>query len=234
MLRIERLNVFYGLVHVVWDVALEVGDGEIVALVGANGAGKTSTMLAIAGVLRGCSGGVTLDGAELGPLPAEQRVAAGLVLVPEGRQLFPDMTVRENLELGAFARRARAGTEQRLDQVWELLPVLRERQRQRAGSLSGGEQQMLAIGRGLMSEPRVLMLDEPTLGLAPMYAQRVLELVQSIRALGTAVLFVEQNVKAALRLADRGYVLESGRVAMAGSGEQLLADPGLKRAYLGI
>ena len=234
MLQVRGLDVFYGPAQVVSGVDIDVGDREVVTIVGANGAGKTTTLLAISGVLRDRRGEVTLAGVPIQRWPAHRIVAAGVVHIPEGRQLFPEMTVLENLELGAYPAEARARRHETLRDVFDLLPVLRDRQDQIAGSLSGGEQQMCAIGRGLMGRPRLLLLDEPTLGLAPMFSQKVFDLVRDIRDRGTSVLLVEQNVKNALSIADRAYVLENGRVVLSGPGRDLLTDPALRRAYLGL
>jgi branched-chain amino acid transport system ATP-binding protein len=234
LLKVHHLDAFYGAVQVLHDVSIEVGAGEIVGLVGANAAGKSTTMFSIAGLRTRCHGMITLDGQRLDALPAHERVARGLVLIPERRRLFPFMTVLENLELGAYAPAARAQRRDTLARVLELLPVLAERRRQVAGSLSGGEQQMVAIGRALMARPRVLLLDEPTEGLAPLYVKMLFDLVTRLRDAGLTMVMVEQNVHHVLRISDRGYVLENGRVVLEGSGAELLANPVLKVAYLGL
>ncbi len=233
LLRLERLEAGYGDLVAVRDVSLEVHPGELVALIGSNGAGKTTTLRAICGLIRARGGVVELDGARIDGLASSAIVARGIAHVPEGRQLFPTMTVRENLELGARTpegRRRRADT---LDHVYTLFPRLKERATQLAGTLSGGEQQMTAIGRALMARPRLLMLDEPSLGLAPVVVASIFEAVVTLNRAGTTVLLVEQNVLRALRLCARAYVLENGAIALAGTRETLLADEGVKRAYLG-
>lgn len=234
MLQIEGLCVQYGELLAVNDVSLRVERGEIVAIVGANGAGKSTVLSTISGVVRCRRGSIRFDGTELTKQSAHAIVDLGLVHIPEGRRLFPFMTVRENLEMGAFSPRARVGRARQLDRVFALLPKLSERVGQLAQTLSGGEQQMCAIGRGLMADPRVLMLDEPTLGLAPMVCEEVFALLSRIRASGTTVVIVEQQVSRTLQIADRGYVLESGQLTMQGLGKDLLADDNLRRAYLGL
>ena len=234
MLTVDALEVAYGEVKALWGVSLEVGPREIVALVGANGAGKSTTLKTISGLLRPRAGTVALEGERLNRLSTMDIVARGIVQVPEGRKLFPEMSVRDNLLLGGFSRGARPQQASRLDQVFELFPRLRERERQLAGTLSGGEQQMVAIGRGLMAGPRVLMLDEPSLGLAPIHVEGMFRVVVEINRAGVAVLLVEQNTEHALAIAHRAYVLESGRVALAGTGAELLANEGVRQAYLGM
>jgi len=215
------------------DVSIAVRGGEIVALVGANGAGKSTLLRCISGLHRPRSGAITWNGDDLVALPAHAVVEHGVAQVPEGRHLFPGLSVAENLELGAYRPRARAGLRGRLARVWDLFPRLAERRRQRAGSLSGGEQQMLAIGRALMSDPALLMLDEPSLGLAPRVIEGIIEALGALHRSGLALLLVEQNVQAALAVAGRGYVLERGRIVREGSGPALLGDPEIRRAYLG-
>ena len=234
MLEVRNLNAFYGAVPVLHDVNLSVGAGEIVGLVGANAAGKSSLMFTLAGLRTTHQGEVLLDGVAIDDLPPYERPKRGLVLVPERRRLFPFMTVLENLEIGAYASAARAVARQTLDEVFALLPVLAERRKQIAGSMSGGEQQMLAIGRALMAKPRVLLLDEPTEGLAPIYVKLLFDLIVNLRASGLTVMIVEQNVHHVLRTADRAYVLENGRIVMQGEGAALLNDDRLKTAYLGL
>ncbi|MDB5604476.1 MAG: transporter ATP-binding protein [Bradyrhizobium sp.] len=234
MLEVKNLNAFYGAVQVLHDVNLSVGAGEIVGLVGANAAGKSTLMFTIAGLRTTHQGQVLLDGVAVDNLPAYERPSRGLVLVPERRRLFPFMTVLENLEVGAYSTAARSVAMQTLDEVFALLPVLAERRKQVAGSMSGGEQQMLAIGRALMAKPRVLLLDEPTEGLAPIYVKLLFDLIIDLRAKGLTVMIVEQNVHHVLRAADRAYVLENGRIVMEGQGETLLNDDRLKTAYLGL
>ena len=234
MLRLERIDAFYGDLQALADVSLEVRDGEIMALVGANAAGKSTTLRVISGLVSPRRGRVVLGDEDLTELPAHQRVDRGIVQVPEGRRLFPFMTVAENLMLGAHAGRARAECERTLAHVYDLFPVLGERRTQLAGSLSGGEQQMCAIGRALMARPQILMLDEPTLGLAPVLVARIFETVRTINRQGVTVLLVEQNVRQALTLAHRACVLESGRLVLEGQARELLGDDRLKRAYLGL
>jgi branched-chain amino acid transport system ATP-binding protein len=234
LLEVRGLNAFYGPVQVLHDVSLSVPTGSMVGLVGANAAGKSTLMFTLAGLRTTHTGEMLLDGRPLSRLPAYERVSRGLVLVPERRRLFPFMTVLENLELGAYAPAARSSSRATLATVIELLPVLAERRGQLAGSLSGGEQQMLAIGRALMAKPRVLLLDEPTEGLAPIYVKLLFELVVNLRNSGLTVLIVEQNVHQVLRTVDRAYVLENGRLVLEGRGEDLLDDERLKVAYLGL
>ncbi len=234
MLSVEGLQVSYGPIRAVWDVRFDVGAGEIVALVGANGAGKTTTLKTISGLLRPQHGSVRLDGEPIDHLPAAAIVERGVIHVPEGRKLFPEMTVRDNLLLGGFTPVARPHQARRLEEVFSTFPRLRDRQRQLAGTLSGGEQQMVAIGRGLMAGPRVLMLDEPSLGLAPIMVEEMFRVVETINRAGVTVLLVEQNTEHALAIAHRGFVLESGRVVLAGTGAELLANERVREAYLGL
>jgi branched-chain amino acid transport system ATP-binding protein len=234
LLRLEAVDAFYGDLQALFGVSLEVRDKEIVALVGANAAGKTTTLRVISGLLAPRGGRAILDGTDLTAVPAHRRVERGVVQVPEGRHLFPFMTVLENLLLGAHAPHARAARDATLRYVYTLFPVLQEREAQLAGSLSGGEQQMCAIGRALMAKPRLLMLDEPTLGLAPLLVGQIFETVRTINSDGVTVLLVEQNVRQALTLAHRACVLESGRLVLDGPARELLGDERLKRAYLGL
>jgi branched-chain amino acid transport system ATP-binding protein len=234
MLRVSNLNAFYNRTQVLHDVNLQVGEREIVGLVGANGAGKSSTLLSIAGIKARCDGEIWFDGERVDRLPAYERVRRAIVLIPEHRRLFPFMTVLENLELGAYLPAPRAQRDKMLASVFELLPILAERRRQLAGSLSGGEQQMCAIGRALMTRPRILMLDEPTEGLAPLYVERLFALIARLREDGITILLVEQNVEHVLKISDRGYVLENGRIVLEDTGPRLLQDPRLKTAYLGM
>ena len=234
MLEVKNLDAFYGAMQVLHGVNLAVGTGEIVGLVGANAAGKSSLMFSLAGLRTECRGEVLLDSVPIQELMPWERPAKGLVLVPERRRLFPFMTVLENLELGAYAPTARAVIAQSLDEVFALLPTLSERRGQVAGSMSGGEQQMLAIGRALMARPQVLLLDEPTEGLAPIYVKLLFDLIADLRRKGLTILIVEQNVHHVLRTADRAYVLENGRIVMEGEGSALLNDARLKTAYLGL
>jgi branched-chain amino acid transport system ATP-binding protein len=234
MLSVEKISVFYGLAQALWDVSFRVEEEEIVSIVGSNGAGKTTTLKTIAGLLRPRTGSIRLNGEDLTKVPPHRTVERGIALVPEGRGLFPVMTVLENLELGAYTNEARKRVKDSLERVFNLFPVLRERRKQLAGTLSGGEQQMLAIARGLMSCPKLLMLDEPSLGLAPFLVKRTFETVEEINEEGVTVLLVEQNIHHALSISDRGYVLENGRTVMGGTGEELLNSPHVKKAYLSM
>jgi branched-chain amino acid transport system ATP-binding protein len=234
MLRVQGLQVGYGRVTALWGVDFDVAQGEIVALVGANGAGKTTTLKAISGLVRSQGGSINLEDQPITTCSTMEIVARGLVHVPEGRKLFPEMTVRDNLLLGGFSPAARPHQAERLERVFVTFPRLRERQGQLAGTLSGGEQQMVAIGRGLMAGPRILMLDEPSLGLAPIMVEEMFRVVEEINRQGVTVLLVEQNTEHALAIAHRGFVLESGRVVLTGTGAQLLADPKVREAYLGL
>jgi branched-chain amino acid transport system ATP-binding protein len=234
LLTLEGVDAFYGDLQALHGVSLEVRAGELMALVGANAAGKTTTLRVISGTLPARGGRVLFDGQDLAAMPAHLRVAQGIVQVPEGRRLFPFMTVHENLLLGAHAPQARARQDASLDYVLRLFPVLKDRATQLAGSLSGGEQQMCAIGRALMARPRLLMLDEPTLGIAPVLVQRIFETVAAINRDGVTILLVEQNVRRALALAHRAVALENGRVVLSGPARELLADDRLKKAYLGM
>jgi branched-chain amino acid transport system ATP-binding protein len=234
LLEVSGIDVAYGDVRVLHGMSLAVQEGEIVALVGANAAGKSTTINTISGMLRPSSGSIQFRGQRIDHLPPYDIVSLGLVQVPEGRRLFPYMTVLENLDLGAYSLEARQQRAKSLEMVFGLLPILKDRKGQLAGSLSGGEQQMLAIGRGLMAHPRLLMLDEPSVGLAPLMVKQILETVRDVNSRGTTVLLVEQNVQHSLRLAHRGYVLENGRIVLEGRGADLLANPHLKKAYLGM
>ena len=234
MLKLEGIDAYYGDLQALYGVSLEVEQGRVFALVGANAAGKSTTLRVISGLLTPRSGRVVLDGQDLTRVPALARVDLGIVQVPEGRRLFPFMSVAENLLLGAHTPRGRGERDATLKYVYTLFPVLEERRAQLAGSLSGGEQQMCAIGRALMARPRVLMLDEPTLGLAPVLVKRIFDTVRTINAGGMTILLVEQNVRQALTLAERAAVLESGHLVLHGRGAELLGDERLKRAYLGM
>ena len=234
MLKLEGVDAYYGDLQALYDVSFEVEQGRVFALVGANAAGKSTTLRVISGLVTPRQGRVVLDGTDLTHIPAHQRVDLGIVQVPEGRRLFPFMSVTENLLLGAHSPRGRAARDETLRSVYTLFPVLEERKGQLAGSLSGGEQQMCAIGRALMSRPRVLMLDEPTLGLAPVLVARIFETVRTINGSGMTILLVEQNVRQALTLAHSAAVLESGHLVLSGQGRELLGDDRLKRAYLGL
>jgi branched-chain amino acid transport system ATP-binding protein len=234
LLRLEHIDAFYGDVQVLYDLSLAVEAGEIVALVGANGAGKTTTLRVISGLLSHRRGHIAFEGQPIDHLPPHRRVGLGLIQIPEGRRLFPFMTVLENLELGCYTPQARAEKERTLRLIFELMPILWERRRQLASSLSGGEQQMCAIARGLMGKPKVLMLDEPTLGLAPMMVATIFNTIREVNAQGTTIVLIEQNVRQSLNLAHRGYVLEQGRIVLAGSAQSLQGDDRLKKAYLGL
>jgi branched-chain amino acid transport system ATP-binding protein len=234
LLTLEGIDAYYGDLQALFSVSLDVAEGTIFALVGANAAGKTTTIKTVSGLVTPRRGRVTFEGQDLAAVPAHRRVELGIVQVPEGRRLFPFMSVAENLLLGAHARRARGARAATLKYVYSLFPVLEERGTQLAGSLSGGEQQMCAIGRALMARPRVLMLDEPTLGLAPVLVGKIFDTVRTINTNGVTVVLVEQNVRQALTIADRACVLESGKLVLEGPGRDLLGDDRLKRAYLGL
>jgi len=233
LLQIENLHAGYDDLEVLHGIDLEVGDGEIVALIGANGAGKTTTLRAISGIVAASEGSIMFEGSNIGSWKSSKIVAEGVVQVPEGRKLFADMSVMENLRLGAY-KRGRSDISESLDEVFELFPKLEERSTQSAGTLSGGEQQMLAIGRALMTKPRFLMLDEPSLGLAPKLVVDIFGVIKNINQLGVTVMLVEQNAVHALQLSNRGYVLENGRVVLHGTGEELLGDDRVRTAYLGL
>ncbi len=233
MLAVEKLQVAYGKVQALWDVTLEVTDGEIVALVGANGAGKTTLLKTVSGLLRRQSGSITYDGKHIEEASPPEIVKHGVVQVPEGRKLFPEMAVIDNLLMGAYTI-SQSERPQRLERVFSVFPVLKERQKQIAGTLSGGEQQMVAIGRGMMAGPKLLMLDEPSLGLAPLLVEEVFRVITEINRLGVTVLLVEQNTQHALTLAHKGFVMELGRIALSGSGSELLANSNVRKAYLGL
>ncbi len=234
LLELRDLDVFYGRVRALSGVSLHVNEGEIVALIGSNGAGKTTTLRTISGLIRPAKGEVRLRGAQIQTLGAERIARMGVAHAPEGRRLFPRMTVRENLEMGAYARRDRQGIRDSFDRVYQLFPRLHERNSQLAGSLSGGEQQMVAIGRALMSDPTILLLDEPSLGLAPILIDSIFEVIRELNAKGATILLIEQNALLALKAASRGYVLETGTVALSGPASELLDSADVKRAYLGI
>ena len=232
MLQLSDIFVSYGMIAALKGVSLEVREGEIVALIGANGAGKSTTLMSISGIAGLQAGTITFNGRAITGLPSHEIVGLGICQVPEGRHIFPRMTVRENLEMGAFLEDTRRLDED-MARVFAMFPVLEERNRQLGGTLSGGEQQMLAIGRALMSRPKLLLLDEPSLGLAPIIVSRIFKIIEEINRQGTTILLVEQNAKAALRLASRAYVMESGRIVMQGPASELANDPGIKKAYLG-
>ncbi len=233
MLAVRDVRAGYGAIDVLHGISIEVRRGEIVSLIGANGAGKTSTLMCISRINRLRGGSIAFDGTEITDLAADRVVRRGLAQVPEGRKIFPRLTVLENLEMGAYIRHDHAEIAADLKRVYELFPVLRERVKQFGGTLSGGEQQMLAIGRALMSRPTMLMMDEPSMGIAPILVARIFEAIKELRARGMTILLVEQNARAALKLSDRGYVLETGRVVMTDTGSALLASPRVREAYLG-
>ena len=232
ILKVSDINVYYGAIHAIKGVSFEVNPGEIVTLIGANGAGKSTTLQTISGLLHSRTGSIEFLGESLMGIPAHKIVAKGLAQVPEGRRIFLQMTVEENLQMGAYTRSG-AGIDQDLEKVYTYFPRLMERRRQIAGTLSGGEQQMLAMGRALMSRPKLLMLDEPSMGLAPILVEQIFEIIRTLHKAGTTILLVEQNAQAALSVADRGYVLETGKIVTSGTGAELLASPEIKRAYLG-
>ncbi len=232
-LTVQDIDVFYGPAQTLWGVSFEAQRGKLVCLIGANGAGKTTTLKAITGVVPISSGTITYDGQVISGRPVHEIVDMGISLVPEGRQLFPKMTCEENLFIGSYLKRTRGKRNQRLEWIYEMFPRLKERRNQRAETLSGGEQQMLAIGRGLMQDPKLLILDEPSLGLAPVLVQDIFATVRKLHDEGLTVLLVEQNVHQALQIADYAYVLENGRIIMEGSGQEMAANPQVKEAYLG-
>ena len=234
MLKVDHLSVHYGVIQGVEDVSFEVNEGEVVTLIGANGAGKTSILRTISGLVRPSAGEISFLGKEIQKEPARKIVASGLSQVPEGRHVFPGMTVLENLELGAFLRRDREENQKNLKKIFDRFPRLEERKSQDAATLSGGEQQMLAMGRALMSQPKLLLLDEPSMGLAPIFIQEIFDIIQDIQKQGTTVLLIEQNANKALAIANRGYVLETGKIVLSGTGEELLASEEVRKAYLGI
>jgi branched-chain amino acid transport system ATP-binding protein len=234
LLETRKLFAGYGEVRVLHDVTLRVEEGSITALVGSNGAGKTTLMRAISGLLPHSAGSIVFAGDEIGGLATDRRVAMGISLVPEGRMIFPDFTVEQNLRVGAFVARARTATDRNLEKMFDLFPRLRERRNQRGETLSGGEQQMLALARGLMSEPGMLLLDEPSLGLAPTVSQLLFETVLRVRDSGVTVFIVEQDIRSTLEIADRAYVMENGHIVLSGTGAGLLTDESVKQAYLGL
>ena len=233
MLKVDNLSVHYGAIQAVKDVSFEVNEGEVVTLIGANGAGKTSILRTISGLVRPSAGKIEFLGQEIQKEPARRIVANGLSQVPEGRHVFPGLTVLENLELGAFLRNDREKNQKNLKKVFDRFPRLEERKMQDAATLSGGEQQMLAMGRALMSQPKLLLLDEPSMGLAPIFIQEIFDIIQDIQKQGTTVLLIEQNANKALAIADRGYVLETGKVVLSGTGKELLESEEVRKAYLG-
>lgn len=233
MLTVDNLSIHYGVIQAVKNVSFEVNDGEVVTLIGANGAGKTSILRTISGLVRPSEGSISFLGESIEKAPARKIVANGLSQVPEGRHVFSGLTVMENLEMGAFLHNDREQNQKNLKMIFERFPRLEERKNQDAATLSGGEQQMLAMGRALMSRPKLLLLDEPSMGLAPIFIQEIFDIIQDIQKQGTTVLLVEQNANKALAIADRGYVLETGKIVLSGTGQELLASDEVRKAYLG-
>ncbi|BAV80217.1 high-affinity branched-chain amino acid transport ATP-binding protein LivF [Streptococcus sp. NPS 308] len=233
MLKVENLSVHYGMIQAVRDVSFKVNEGEVVSLIGANGAGKTTILRTLSGLVRPSAGKIQFLGKEIQKLPAQKIVAAGLSQVPEGRHVFPGLTVMENLEMGAFLKKNREENQANLKKVFSRFPRLEERKNQDAATLSGGEQQMLAMGRALMSTPKLLLLDEPSMGLAPIFIQEIFDIIQDIQKQGTTVLLIEQNANKALAISDRGYVLETGEIVLSGTGKELAASDEVRKAYLG-
>ena len=232
ILRVEDINVYYGAIHAIKGISFEVNEGEIVTLIGANGAGKSTTLNTVSGLLRSKTGSIHFLGEDIGKVPAHKLVEKGLSQVPEGRRVFLQMTVQENLEMGAYTEKA-STIPQNLELVYEQFPRLKERYKQVAGTLSGGEQQMLAMGRALMSQPKLLMLDEPSMGLAPILVEQIFEIIQNLHKAGTTILLVEQNAQMALSIADRAYVLETGKISLSGPASELLHNDSVRKAYLG-
>ena len=234
MLEVSNLDIFYGRIQALWGVSLNINEAEIVALVGANGAGKTTLLNTISGLLRPAAGSIEFLGKRIDRLQSHAIVQLGMSHIPEGRKLFPDMSVRENLEMGAYSKRVWKHKQAALDEVYQLFPVLKSRQRQLARTLSGGEQQMVAIGRGLMSRPKLCIIDEPSSGLAPKVVDEIFEIIQRLRGQGIAIFLIEQNVQQTLEIAERAYVLENGRVIRTGESDKLLQEEFIKKAYLGL
>ncbi len=232
LLKVEGINVYYGAIHAIKDISFQVNQGEIVTLIGANGAGKTTTLQTVSGLLRSKTGSILFDGQDINTVSADKLVGRGLAQVPEGRRVFLQMSVEENLEMGAYTQPP-AGVPRDLEMVYDLFPRLKERRSQVAGTLSGGEQQMLAMGRALMSNPKLLMLDEPSMGLAPILVEQIFDIIQDLNRKGSTILLVEQNAQMALSVAHRGYVMETGKIVATGSGAELIESPEIKRAYLG-
>jgi branched-chain amino acid transport system ATP-binding protein len=233
VLRIENLDFSYGDLQVLWGLSLEVKQGEIVTVLGANGAGKSTTLKNVSRLVRPSAGSITFEGKDLRKLESHQVVELGVIQVPEGRRIFPEMTVLENLRMGSFIKATRPDRQRNIERAFSLFPRLAERQKQLGGTLSGGEQQMLAIGRGLMANPRLMLLDEPSLGLSPLFVKSIFEIIKEINKQGTTILLVEQNVFQSLRISHRAYVLETGRVVLSGTGEELLGNEHVKKAFLG-
>lgn len=233
MLEVNNINVYYGVIHALKNVSLKVQEGEIVTLIGANGAGKTTTLRTISGLIKPTKGSIYFRGEKINSTNPQEIVAKGISHVPEGRHIFQDMSVSENLELGAFLRKDKNGIEDDYEMIYSKFPILKDRSKQRAGTLSGGEQQMLAIGRALMSRPKLLLMDEPSMGLAPLLVQEIFSIIKEINNQGTTILLVEQNANIALSIADRAYVIEIGSVVIEGSGKELAKSEEIKKAYLG-
>ena len=233
MLEIKDLEVYYGMIQAIKGISFQVNEGEVIALIGANGAGKTTTLHTISGVIAPKNGTVTFEGADITKIPAHKIVSLGMAHVPEGRRVFASLSVFQNLKLGAYTRSSKEEIEESLQTVYKRFPRLEERKNQPAGTLSGGEQQMLAMGRALMSKPRIILMDEPSMGLSPIFVNEIFDIIKSVSAGGTTVLLVEQNAKKALSIADRGYVLETGRIVLEGNAQDLLNDESVKKAYLG-
>ena len=232
ILRVDDINVYYGSIHAIKGISFSVNEGEIVTLIGANGAGKSTTLNTISGLLKSKTGSITFMGEDLGKVPAHKIVERGLVMVPEGRRIFMQLTVEENLEMGAYTQDPK-GIKESMDEVYELFPRLKERSWQLGGTLSGGEQQMLAMGRALMAKPKLIMLDEPSMGLAPLLVDHIFDIINTLHKNGATILLVEQNAQAALSVADRAYVLETGNITLTGTGAELLTNEAVKKAYLG-
>ena len=232
LLKIEDLHVYYGSIHAIKGISFEVNEGEIVTLIGANGAGKSTTLNTVAGLLKPRSGSIQFEGKSILSTPASKVVSLGMALCPEGRRVFQQMSVRENLEMGGYTRPA-SEIESSMENVFQRFPRLKEREKQVAGTLSGGEQQMLAMGRALMSKPKLLMLDEPSMGLAPILVEQIFDIIKNLHAIGTTILLVEQNAQAALSIADRAYVLETGKITLSGTGAELAKSDEVRKAYLG-
>lgn len=232
LLEVKNIKVYYGNINAIKDISFEVNEGEIVTLIGANGAGKSSILNTVAGLIKPKSGEIIFDGQGIIGIPAHKIVSKGMALCPEGRRIFQQLSVKENLEMGSYTRPANEVSES-IEKVYELFPRLKERYKQIAGTLSGGEQQMLAMGRALMSKPRLMMLDEPSMGLAPILVEQIFDIIKNLHKSGTTILLVEQNAQMALSIADRGYVMETGRIVTSGTGKELLRDDAVKKAYLG-
>ena len=232
LLKVDDINVYYVAIHSIKGISFEVNEGEIVTLIGANGAGKSTTLKTISGILHSHSGSIDFEGNSINHIPPHKLISMGIAHVPEGRRIFQQLTVRENLEMGAYTR-PKSEVKASMENVFERFPRLKEREKQVAGTLSGGEQQMLAMGRALLSRPKLMMLDEPSMGLSPLLVQQIFDIIKELNDAGTTILLVEQNAKMALSIADRAYVLETGKIVMEGNAKELLSDPSVKRAYLG-